>query len=1811
MKTKIKVILITMLVLLLLVLGLVFAINKRNESIKYFHNGGYIIGNVYESNGEIQTIHFEENSKYKKHSDNEYKITDVDGNKTTVKDEMFVHYTDNSIMALKKGVAIDLNAIDSNLLKYYNIFQEAVLQKTNDGYEIKNIEEIITFNKLMFKLSENKYLIAAENIIAYFSEDQTITFKDFVEIEYVNENVIKIYNNENNYQSISSGLYILIDNIKIDLEYKTIEKNKIEYLTMADLNINSDDNIEILPEKEQEETKDEEQEKVPEKNPTNNSENSGSNNNGGGNIQQDNIDSSILEGLTPIGPNETLKEDSVVQPKFTVENLDVTMLGFENLTISMVDESGILYGDSKVTIIENSTGKEVASLSDWVDGNSNYLVNSYYGLKPDTEYTLTVTGKYEIEDTIYDRVYVSKMFRTLDIGLEILGDCATSDSLSFAIYKMDYSNIEAISYDLLDSAGKSVLNATKKINYRNSDYVIASVDGLNANSKYTFVVKNIQYGDDIISTDNVTSLQMTYDMKTLKQRPDLEVSLSADVNLLKNQIILNIDNIKDTNKGIKSYKYKIYSNDGTDFNQKEPVYVVTKDDSSEVVVNISESLEQGDSYYFNVEIEFDDNEKTLIYNTQYSDPVYTSDIVYPKVINYVSAENVNCEELVGFLNIDDKEGFIKINNINEYQVVLREKGNALSTETYDQFITLDGSLQTDYITLPVSFKNLKPNTEYVLYTYLRKGTKTMYIGYVTVKTTETSALYLVMENIETEESIDSKLFKFTMDLPDSYFDELDANMSNIYNYIKNNLSYINLDLRGCNKNQCIPLSFEKSISNSNNSQELTSLLEGNVLSLDSSHFNFFADDYRSDYESYKLYIKASSFAGYEIPIYIDDEKTNYFDLKIIDNIPTLEVKTDEIVNMESPIFDETLDDTTVVGYKLQLKETYSTKGIGIHEFNYRIYEYNGDCENVNEAELGTSVRNGNILLDETFNKDHVIDVYFVDGEKPVMYRGKKYCLIYDSNFKSEGNEEPKPTSSGKLNLTSNKQSVKIFGSLTKYEDTNITFKLKVDDNDASIKNIYLKRDGDYQTLPLAIKQECQNKYCEYDFTISKLTNLTKFGLYIEHQKNEETEMENLKIYEFSLDEIKQIPETVNLNIKNENSKLIFTIDGLDPTLDVFGLKLTSTDLDGKIKEKYLDLEKKDLISGEIIDDGMETPNSVVRYEASINNSNLSDYGIEKNGYIIKADNLKLELIYNDGSVDLDSSSFVSIKQANTNLDNVLYYYNNYSNKSLFENKTLLNSVYYKEPLKNFVTDLQINLKDLSYDSSDKTGTTIGQSLSSSLVHLYKTSLKDLTFNKEDVIVDAVLSTQNQITYTTKGAYIDFNVVDPDVFGTLSKVKFNLNCNGAEDFVEWIWNKETNKWTYPNGTDHIEAIDKKDNKIISVGVKNINEYNNCTYSLQYTKNSSEEVLMSINSENNESNTGVITSFKVLSVDNKLMEYETKYWKKNGDETDLLFNKNLRYEFNVIKNYSLIGNEELRYDVVVSDGVSGEISILEDQLINVSNISKVVDLYNYIKPDMIKAGVYKLIIKPYVINHDENITYELLPFEYENNLVVSTQKPDFSALAYQDVVYLSIEDVDGVFAPWEDTNSYSGVNLEETNDNLKDTIYENKKYYFEILSGDRVVAYKPMSFITQTQSIVLKDLFGSTLSNGTYNTRICYYSILSDDKECSGNVELKLMSSNTLNATIMKLTKSYLLDLDNPELSIKDNMGGIKYIATYNNGTRIENTLTDLEFITRVSSSGSVSYFIELQLLDGLTSDVRQFEVTILDKENKPITTILYK
>ena len=144
MKNKIYVVVIAIITIILLVISFLFAINYKKESENYFYESGYILSNNYESGSEnVSKLYFDAETSYKNNKKDEYTFKNSEGEKVKVSEDSFVHYSNGSIMSLKKGVAIDLDEIDAKLINYYNVFEGSVLTKKNEVYEIDNLDKKI------------------------------------------------------------------------------------------------------------------------------------------------------------------------------------------------------------------------------------------------------------------------------------------------------------------------------------------------------------------------------------------------------------------------------------------------------------------------------------------------------------------------------------------------------------------------------------------------------------------------------------------------------------------------------------------------------------------------------------------------------------------------------------------------------------------------------------------------------------------------------------------------------------------------------------------------------------------------------------------------------------------------------------------------------------------------------------------------------------------------------------------------------------------------------------------------------------------------------------------------------------------------------------------------------------------------------------------------------------------------------------------------------------------------------------------------------------------------------------------------------------------------------------------------------------------------------------------------------------------------------------------------------------------------------------------------------------------------------------
>ncbi len=228
---------------------------------------------IHYNNGATQKIdkyYFNANEEYKVKNNQKVIFKDTSGDEVTTTKDNFIHYNNGAISSLKKGVLINLANIDQDPITYYSIAANQIVKKQSENYYINHLNNKLQFKNLIWKISDTKYLIAGsamtvtfddgttkeingnklqfKNLIWKISDTKyliagsamTVTFDDgttkeingYIELEYLDNQIIKLYNQEIIYQTISSKVNIKMpENIEINLQSKAVNKNiELEYL---------------------------------------------------------------------------------------------------------------------------------------------------------------------------------------------------------------------------------------------------------------------------------------------------------------------------------------------------------------------------------------------------------------------------------------------------------------------------------------------------------------------------------------------------------------------------------------------------------------------------------------------------------------------------------------------------------------------------------------------------------------------------------------------------------------------------------------------------------------------------------------------------------------------------------------------------------------------------------------------------------------------------------------------------------------------------------------------------------------------------------------------------------------------------------------------------------------------------------------------------------------------------------------------------------------------------------------------------------------------------------------------------------------------------------------------------------------------------------------------------------------------------------------------------------------------------------------------------------------------------------------------
>lgn len=700
--------------------GLLFynVYNIQKENMKNFEEPGYILQSASGQTQKIDKYYFNANEEYKIKNNQKVIFKDTSGDEVYTTKDNFIHYNNGAISSLQKGVLINLANIEQDPITYYSIAANQIVKKQSENYYINHLNNKLQFKNLIWKISDTKYLIAGNAMTVTFDDGTTKEINGYIELEYLDNQIIKLYNQELIYQTISSKVNIKMpDNIEINLQSKAVNKNGETKMNLANMVIDSDDNVEIVEETKEDkyknneidesmqneiETEDADEDEDSENNPnaqngnvngengqnTQNGENSQTGANGEDNVQNGNAGEGTNGGSGGIVEEEVEDLPELVAPVFKVESFDVDSISL-NAQITIQDDEARLVREPYIKILDNATGKNVYAKEEALGTyNIDIAVST---LSPETDYTLVIESAYDVDGITYTKNFVYKIFRTKSVGIRYEKDVFTNNSLKFKVSVDPDSKVKGAEMSLISPNG--TVEQTVEVGNGTQAGETAEFISLSSNTDYTIKLSNVLYNGQIIS--NGFSQEKVF--RTLKNKPQI-VGPEYEIDKRESTFRLSIKNVVDQDNGIEGYRYEIY--DTRNDLDEAPVYTREIPSKEAITVKVDEKiLSRGVPYAFKVVAIFNDNEKIVEYESEFSNVMKMDGVEFPTV--RFEKETITFERIQGKLIIEDPNNTIKTDDSNKMLVTYTD-----STGYTRQFSYQGG------LTIPIDINDLRSNETY-------------------------------------------------------------------------------------------------------------------------------------------------------------------------------------------------------------------------------------------------------------------------------------------------------------------------------------------------------------------------------------------------------------------------------------------------------------------------------------------------------------------------------------------------------------------------------------------------------------------------------------------------------------------------------------------------------------------------------------------------------------------------------------------------------------------------------------------------------------------------------------------------------------------------------------------------------------------------------------------------------------------------------------------------------------------------------------------------------------------------------------------
>ncbi len=1077
----------------------VFFLTRGNKTT--FKSSGYIIS--FEKGNTI-VDKFEEGTEYKENLNGELVFKNTENKKATSALDNFIHYENGDVAYLQNGVILDLSKINETIIPYYNITNKSLIEKEDNKYIIKTINGNLEINNWLGKISENKYIISGEKLTLKLAGSADILYssENFFEFSYIENGVVVISDGINTRSATADETYFYIgENTVINLGDKNIYFNNEEKVSLEQITINGDENIDIIPP---------EEEQKPD-NPDEGNNQDGDNNQGGNNGQGDGNNQGQNGGDGTENPDG---EDKPEEPEVTVTKnpqfklIEATVTANKmDLLIGVIDTYKVISGDLNISITNMKTAKTV--YTNTVSGDSTTIeISTAMGLlEPDTNYIVSIVGNYQTEDLTYERQYFQRVFRTETLGIKLQKDYASVDKLSFLVTMDEKTYVNEFDLTLYDSNNEEVKTEHIIVNDRKEISIL--FEGLTSNTSYTGVLRNVNYANIIYSDINEDggfrpdgSYTLALNLKTLK-KPPIVSGLKGEVSKDENSVKLSIENIEDVDKGLSKFRYEVYEyNMTTPGEEGEPVKVIETKDAKSVDVPIDGvDLKMNQTYRFKVVVEYYDNEKTVEYEAGYSNGFVSG--AAPAIRYVIDEEKTTFKTLAGTFFIEDKnctvplEGRECYSEVNNTYIRYYKAGTATVT-----YYTIN--VKFDPVTLSAQFEasDLEANTEYVVEVF----------GDVDLKDGNGK-----LENIQIGESLTIKT-KEIVPLTVNWGEEKISNEEKVFSLGGNQI--VSTNNSDAEAEGLINLKINVYGSNSKNIEDGTFI--GEITKVSNIKQEFYDNKFKLDsIDTFGLTIDdlKRKTDGLLTRYYIFEITDAYYNtskntVPIENNIYAFEIDknliADDILG-DPEITVELKDGGTGVINSVYVKAKYDRSNLLVLYPDADIKMIMGACNAVTNQCFdlpGVSINDGTNIYEKTFEVGSGTDYYTKDAisadGKLTLFRGNKYKFRFyitvdgdkdgTIDYYYPGRIDKEYVTSAAVSI--DKKAPVVNMQIVSSTENSITYSYLVSDGD---KTIY-KEEGDskyslyYRVGEEEKKIEFEN-FKPGEFTIEGLSNNTRYDIY--------------------------------------------------------------------------------------------------------------------------------------------------------------------------------------------------------------------------------------------------------------------------------------------------------------------------------------------------------------------------------------------------------------------------------------------------------------------------------------------------------------------------------------------------------------------------------------------------------------------------------------------------------------------------------------------------------------------------------------------